>query len=60
LNSELDPKLQESIKSAFYTLKDKDVLKPLKADGFAPMTDADYEEIRAMAKTLGVIAEPAK
>jgi len=57
LTDDLDPKLQESIKSAFYDLKDKDVLKPLKAEGFAPMKDADYDEIRSMAKLLGVDLE---
>lgn len=60
LTTDLDPKLQEAIKSAFYNIKDKDVLKPLKADGFAPMRDADYDEIRTMAKILGVNAEPSK
>ena len=56
LTDDLDPKLQGEIKAAFYNLKDRDVLKPLKADGFAPMTDGDYDEIRVMARLLGVDA----
>ncbi len=60
LSDDLDPKLQEAIKSAFYTLKDADILKPLKAEGFAPMRDEDYDQIRAMAKILGVDAERSK
>jgi phosphonate transport system substrate-binding protein len=57
LADDLVPQLQEAIRSAFYNLKDKDVLKPIKADGFAPMRDEDYNEIRDMAKILGVNAE---
>src|SRR5262249_8641180 len=43
LSPEVDPTLAEAIKSAFYNLKDSSVLKPLKADGFGPVKDEDYD-----------------
>lgn len=57
LSPDVDSKLQEAIKAVFYELKDPAVLKPLKADGFAPVTDADYDEIRGMVKLLGIDLE---
>jgi phosphonate transport system substrate-binding protein len=57
LSPAIDPGLQESIKAAFYGLKDPAVLKPLKADGFGPVTDADYEVIRGLVKLLGIDLE---
>ncbi len=60
LRSDLDPKLQEAIKSAFYELKDPSILKPLKADGFGSVTDSDYDVIRNMAKLLGIDLERSK
>ncbi|MDR3636552.1 MAG: phosphate/phosphite/phosphonate ABC transporter substrate-binding protein [Isosphaeraceae bacterium] len=60
LSSELDPKLQEAIKAAFYGLKDPAILKPLKADGFAPVKDEDYDVIRGLVKVLGVDLEKTK
>lgn len=57
MNSELDPQLKESIKKALYDLKDKDVLKPLKAEGFVPITDKDFDVIRDMVKSLGIDLE---
>ena len=51
MRTDLTADLQASIKSAFYALKpgteDGDaVLKPFKADGFAEISDADYDIIR--------------
>jgi len=36
----------------YFDLKDEKVLGPLKADGFAPITDKDYNVIRDAAKLL--------
>lgn len=57
MRTDLDPALQEAIKAAFYDLKpgttDGDaVLNPFKADGFAPITDADYDIIRDIRKNV--------
>jgi phosphonate transport system substrate-binding protein len=60
LSSELEPALQEAIKQAFYTLKDPNILKPLKADGFGPMTDSDYDVIRGLVSLLGIDLEKSK
>jgi phosphonate transport system substrate-binding protein len=60
LNSSLDRALQETIKTTFYKLKDADVLKPLKADGFGAVQDADYDVIRAQVKLLGIDLEKTR
>ncbi len=60
LTSELDPKLQDAVKSAFYDLKDPSILKPLKADGFGAVKDSDYDVIRDMVKLLGLNLEKTK
>jgi phosphonate transport system substrate-binding protein len=57
LSPEVDSNLQEAIKAAFYELKDPVVLKSLKADGFAPVTDVDYDLIRDLVKLLGIDLE---
>lgn len=57
LNSDLDQELQESIKQAFYNLKDESVLEPLKGEGFATIEDKDYDVIRNMVKLLGLDLE---
>lgn len=54
MRSDLKPELKETIKSAFIDLKDPSVLKPFKAEGFAPMTDADYDVVRKLQKSLGL------
>jgi phosphonate transport system substrate-binding protein len=60
LSPELSPELKESIKAAFYGLKDPAILKPLKADGFGPVTDADYDVIRGLVTLLGIDLEKPK
>lgn len=50
----LDEDLKENIKTAFYALKDKDILKQFKADGLAPISDADYDVVRTLKKSLGL------
>lgn len=52
MRSDLSPELKEQIKKAFVSLKDKAVLKTFKAEGFAPITDSDYDVIRDLAKVL--------
>jgi len=59
MRTTLSPDLQEKIKKSFIDLKDKDVLKPLKAEGFAPMSDQDYDVIRNMVKVLNIDLEKA-
>ena len=54
MRSDLTPALKEKVKKAFYGLKDKEILKPLKADGFAPVSDQDYDVIRDLAKILNL------
>lgn len=54
MRSDLDPELKKSIVNAFLTLQDPAVLKPFKAAGFAPVTDADYDVVRKLATDLGL------
>jgi phosphonate transport system substrate-binding protein len=54
MRSDLAPPLKERIRSAFLSLKDPEVLKPFKADGFGPISDADYDPIRELAKLLNL------
>jgi phosphonate transport system substrate-binding protein len=57
MRTDLTANLQTGIREAFYSLKkgtedgDK-VLKPFKADGFAEITDADYDIIRDIRKNV--------
>lgn len=52
MQSSLAPELKEKIKTAFYELKDKEILKPLKATGFAPIEDSEYDVVRDLATLL--------
>jgi phosphonate transport system substrate-binding protein len=52
MQRDLAPALKEKIRKAFYELKDPAVLKPLMAEGFAPIQDSDYNVIREAAKIL--------
>jgi phosphonate transport system substrate-binding protein len=60
LSPDLDPALREKIKAAFYDLKDPAILKPLKADGFGPVKDDDYDVIRGLVTLLGIDPEKTK
>lgn len=60
MRTSLDKNLQENIRQAFYGLKDKDILKALKADGFAAIQDKDYDVIRNMVNILGIDLEKAQ
>jgi phosphonate transport system substrate-binding protein len=52
MRSDLNPNLKDKIRNAFLTLHDPVVLKNFKAEGFAPITDNDYDVIRDLAKAL--------
>lgn len=54
MRSDLAPELKERIRSAFLNLNDPAVLKPFKAEGFAPITDADYDVVRNLGHLLGI------
>lgn len=54
MRSDLSPTLKIKIKETFYGLKDHSVLKPFKAQGFAPMEDKDYDVVRDLAKLLNL------
>lgn len=58
MRSDLDPELKRKVAAAFITLKDPEILKNFKAEGFAPIADKDYDVIRNMSTILGL--DPAK
>ncbi len=52
MRSDLKPALKERIRSAFLNLKDREILKPFKAEGFGPVTDKDYDAVRKLGELL--------
>jgi phosphonate transport system substrate-binding protein len=52
MRSDLAPSLKERIRAAFLGLRDPEVLKPFKADGFGPITDEAYDVIRELGDVL--------
>lgn len=54
MRSNLSPELKDKIREVFLGINDPEVLKNFKAEGFAPVTDADYDVIRDMASLLGL------
>jgi phosphonate transport system substrate-binding protein len=54
MRSDLSPDLKARIKKAFYELEDADILRKFKAEGFAPIADADYDGLRETAKILNL------
>ena len=54
MQSYLNPELKEKIKTAFYEIEDPEITKPLKADGFLPVTDSDYDIVRDTRTLLGM------
>ena len=52
MRSNLKPELKQKIRQAFVDLKDPEVLKNFKAEGFTSVTDKDYDVIRDMGKIL--------
>ena len=54
MRSNLTDELKASVRAAFIELKDPEVLKNFKAEGFVAITDADYDVIREMGKLLNL------
>ena len=52
MRNNLKPELKEKIRAAFLNLKDPEVLKPFKADGFGPISDKDYDVVRSLGTLL--------
>jgi phosphonate transport system substrate-binding protein len=52
MQSKLSPKLKENIRAAFLDIRDPALLKNFRSDGFAPMSDKDYDFLRETAKIL--------
>jgi len=52
MQSDLAPDLKLAIKNAFLELKDKEILKTFRADGFVETTDKTYDILRETAKIL--------
>ncbi|MEO0988167.1 MAG: phosphate/phosphite/phosphonate ABC transporter substrate-binding protein [Cyanobacteria bacterium J06639_14] len=54
MRADLSPELKEQIRLTFLELDDEAVLTPFKADGFAEMSDTDYDGIRQAGEILGL------
>jgi phosphonate transport system substrate-binding protein len=54
MQGKLDAPLKDAIRSAFLELKDRDILKTFRAEGFAPTTDEAYDVLRDTAKILNL------
>ena len=54
MRSTLSPELKENIRVTFLELESDKVLKPFNDDGFASITDSDYDGIRKAGKLLGL------
>ena len=52
MRSNLDAGLKEKVKAAFIEMKDPEVLKNFKAEGFSTIADSDYDVIREMGTLL--------
>jgi phosphonate transport system substrate-binding protein len=54
MRSDLSPELKKKIVAAFIDMKDKNILKPFKADGFDTISDKDYDKVRKLAQILNL------
>jgi len=54
LRMDLAPELKAAIRDAFLEMDDEDVLEAFKAEGFAPISDADYDVVRQLQEELGL------
>ena len=52
MRSNLKPELKEKIRTAFIGMKDAEVLKSFKADGFGAVSDKDYDVVRNLGSLL--------
>lgn len=57
MGSGLNEELRHAIQQSFYNLKDPALLQPLRADGFVPAQDSDYDSVRRAADLLGLSQE---
>ena len=54
MRSDLTPELKKKIRRSFMGLKDKQILKNFKADGFAAISDKDYDVVRDLTRVVPV------
>lgn len=54
MRSNLKPELKQKIRNVFINIDDPVILKSFKADGFGPVTDADYDVVRDLGKLLNL------
>lgn len=54
LQGNLAPTLKQAIRSAFIDMKDKEVLKSFRVEGFAPTDDKGYDVLRDTARVLSL------
>ena len=54
MQSKLTSPTKDAIRKAFLDIKDPAILKSFRAEGFAPVTDADYDVLRTTAKVLNL------
>ncbi|MEN3366306.1 MAG: phosphonate transport system substrate-binding protein [Burkholderiales bacterium] len=52
MRSNLKPELKEKIRTVFIGIKDPEVLKSFKADGFGAISDKDYDAVRELGSLL--------
>jgi phosphonate transport system substrate-binding protein len=52
MRSNLKPELKEKIRTVFTSIKDPEVLKSFKADGFGAVSDKDYDVVRNLGGLL--------
>ena len=52
MRSNLKPELKAKIRTVFLEMKDPEVLKPFKAEGFGPASDKDYDVVRNLGSLL--------
>lgn len=52
MRSNLKPELKEKIRAAFINMKDPEVLKPFKAEGFGAISDREYDVVRNLGSLL--------
>ena len=57
IRAALPEDLKEKVRLAFYSVTDPEILEPFGADGFAPVTDADYDIVRQAAQVLDLQAD---
>lgn len=54
MQGNLAPALKQAIRSAFIDMKDKDVLKSFRVEGFSPTDDKAYDVLRDTARVLSL------